>query len=175
MNTVTIAGHLGADPETRVTPGGQKVTTFRVAVNVRKGGKDETIWWKVTFWGDRYDKMIPYFKKGSSFIAIGEISPPYIYNDKEGRPQVSLEMTADIIKFSPFGKPDRAGQDSPQAAGNVGYSQQGHAPQPQGAQPYGNQGGFGEQSFGSPSFGSNTGSGNVPFEAGYIEDEKLPF
>ena len=51
MNQLTIAGHLGADPEVRFTSSGQKVTTLRVAARARKGAKDETIWWKVTVWG----------------------------------------------------------------------------------------------------------------------------
>ena len=70
MNQIIIAGHLGADPEVRFTSSGQKVTTLRVATRVRRGGKDkdETIWWRVTVWGEQFDKMIPYFKKGSPII-----------------------------------------------------------------------------------------------------------
>ncbi|MBS0606901.1 MAG: single-stranded DNA-binding protein, partial [Verrucomicrobia bacterium] len=72
MNQITIAGHLGADPEVRFTSSGQKVTTLRVAARARRGSKDETIWWKVTVWGEQFDKMIPYFKKGSPIIVFGE-------------------------------------------------------------------------------------------------------
>lgn len=112
MIIIEIAGHLGADPEVRFTPGGQKVTTLRVATNTRKSGKDETVWWRVTIWGDRFDKMMPYLKKGSAVIIIGEMGKPEIYTDKEGRPQVSLDLTAEIIRFSPFGKGERSGQDT---------------------------------------------------------------
>ena len=67
MNQVTIAGHLGADPEVRFTSSGQKVTALSVAARARRSGKEEaTIWWKVTIWGEQFDKIIPYFKKGSS-------------------------------------------------------------------------------------------------------------
>lgn len=104
MNFIQIMGHLGADPETRFTPSGQKVTNFRVAVNVRKGGKDETVWYRITVWGDRFDKMISYLKKGSAIIVVGELGKPEIYNDREGRPQISLEVTAEFLRFSPFGK-----------------------------------------------------------------------
>lgn len=108
MNLLQIAGHLGKDPETRFTPSGQKVTTFSVAVNYRKGGKEEsTLWVRVTIWGERFDKLISYLKKGSAVIVVGEMHPPAVYTDKEGRPQVSVEMTADVIRFSPFGKGDR--------------------------------------------------------------------
>jgi len=107
MNHIMIAGHLGADPEVRFTSGGQKVTTLRVACNSRRGGKEETIWWRLTIWGEQFDKMISYFKKGSSIIAWGEMSKPEIYNDRDGKPQISLNMTASQLSFSPFGKSER--------------------------------------------------------------------
>jgi single-strand DNA-binding protein len=114
MNIIQIAGHLGADPVTRFTATGQKVTSFNVAVNVRKSGKDETIWFKVTCWGDKFDKMLAYLKKGSAIIVYGELSKPELWTDKQGQTQISLEITADIIRFSPFGKPDRPGQEGSQ-------------------------------------------------------------
>ena len=125
MIIVEIAGRLGRDAETRFTQSGQKVTTLTVATNVRKAGKDETVWWRVTIWGDRFDKMMPYLKKGSAVIVIGEMNKPEIWTDKEGRPQVSLEITAEIIRFSPFGNPDRPAQESP--SGNYANPQPGGA------------------------------------------------
>ena len=104
MNHLVIAGNLGADPEVRFTSSGQKVTTFRIAVNNRRGGKDETIWWRVTVWGEQFDKLISYLKKGSSVVVMGEMSKPEIYQDREGKPQISLGMTAYNISFSPFGR-----------------------------------------------------------------------
>lgn len=107
MNQITVAGHLGADPEVRFTSSGQKVTTLRVAARVRKGSKgDDTIWWRVTVWGEQFDKMIPYFKKGSPIIVFGELSKPEIFTDRDNRPQVSMNITAQSLLFSPFGRPD---------------------------------------------------------------------
>jgi single-strand DNA-binding protein len=109
MNHTMIAGHLGADPEVRFTSSGQKVTTLRVAARARRSGKDETIWWRVTIWGEQFDKMIPYFKKGSSIIVMGELNKPEIFTDRDGKPQVSMSLTAYNISFSPFGRPDSGG------------------------------------------------------------------
>ena len=107
MNQITIAGHLGADPEVRFTSSGQKVTTIRVAARVRKGSKgDDTIWWRVTIWGEQFDKMIPYLKKGSPIIVFGELSKPEIFTNRDGQPQVSMNITAHNLLFSPFGRPD---------------------------------------------------------------------
>ena len=107
MNHIFIAGHLGSDPEVRFTSSGQKVTTLRVACNARRAGKDETVWWKVSAWGEQFDKMIPFFKKGSSIMVMGELMKPELFNDKEGKPQISLNITASQLMFSPFGKNDQ--------------------------------------------------------------------
>jgi single-strand DNA-binding protein len=118
MNQITIAGHLGADPEVRFTSSGQKVTTLRVAARSRRGGKEETIWWRVTIWGEQFDKMIPYFKKGSPIIVVGELSKPEIFTDREGRPQVSMNITAYNLMFSPFGRPDQPSEGNQEAGSN---------------------------------------------------------
>lgn len=109
MNQTFIAGHLGADPEVRFTSSGQKVTTLRVGAKARK---DETIWWRVTVWGEQFDKMIAYFKKGSSIIVFGELSKPEIFTDRDGKPQVSMNITATNLLFSPFGRSDAQGAQS---------------------------------------------------------------
>ncbi|MBM3198204.1 MAG: single-stranded DNA-binding protein [Chlamydiae bacterium] len=109
VNQAFIAGHLGADPEVRFTSSGQKVTTLRVGARGRKG---ESIWWKASVWGEQFDKMIAYLKKGSPIMVFGEISKPEIYTDKEGKPQTSLQITATNLLFSPFGKPEGSSTSS---------------------------------------------------------------
>jgi single-strand DNA-binding protein len=143
MNFVHIAGHIGKDPETRYTSEGQEVTVFSVAVNVRKGGNDETIWFRVTMWGDRWKKMLPYLTKGKPIMVGGELSrKPEIYTDKNGLQQVSaLEITADYVKFSPFGKPDQPGTEQKQAGSHL-------------SQTYSPQQRTGSDSF-QPQFGKN--------------------
>lgn len=116
MNHTMIAGHLGADPEVRFTSSGQKVTTLRVAARARRGSKDETIWWRVSIWGEQFDKMIPYFKKGSPIVVMGEMNKPEIFTDRDGKPQVSMSLTASSISFSPFGRPDSSGSENKENA-----------------------------------------------------------
>src|SRR5258708_630426 len=116
MNHTTIAGHLGADPEVRFTSSGKKVTTLRVAARARRGAKDETIWWSVTIWGEQFDRMIPHFKKGSPVIVIGELNKPEIFTDREGHPQISMNVTAHNLLFSPFGRPDQPSSGESPAA-----------------------------------------------------------
>ncbi len=107
MNFIHIAGNLGADPEVRFTSSGKKVTTLKVATRSRRGknGEELTIWWRVTVWGEQFDKMVSFLKKGSSIMVYGDVHKPEIFTDREGKPQVSLDITAVHIEFSPFGKP----------------------------------------------------------------------
>lgn len=121
MNKAIIAGHLGADPEVRFTSSGKKVTTMRVAARCRRAGKDETIWWKVTIWEEQFDKMIPYFKKGSPIVVTGEMEKPEIFTDREGKPQVSMSLKAYDISFSPFGRPDGASSDHREPSSESSY------------------------------------------------------
>jgi single-strand DNA-binding protein len=122
MFIVHLAGHLGKDPETRYTPNGQKLTTFTMAVNQRKGKEDVTIWVRVVIWGDHLDRILSYLKKGSGVIVIGKMNPPQSYTDKEGRTQISLEVTAEMVEFSPFGRSDRNADGQGQTASANGSS-----------------------------------------------------
>lgn len=149
MNHITIAGRLGNDPEARFTSSGQKVTTFRVASNSKKSGKDETIWWRITVWGEQFDKMISYLKKGSAVIVHGDLAKPEIYQSRDGSSQVSLNVTASSLSFSPFGKP--AGEED-------GGSSQQQKPFTQ------------SNSFQAP----NQGMGE-PATASTFSDEEIPF
>ena len=112
MIIIHIAGHLGSDPEVRFTPSNQKVTSFRVATNIKRGDKEKTVWWRVSCWGDRFDKRLAYLKKGSAVIVVGEMGIPDIYTDKSGNQQISLEITAEMVSFSPFGNGGRSGGES---------------------------------------------------------------
>lgn len=126
MNFIHIAGNLGADPEVRFTSSGKKVTTLKVASRSRrgKGAEEVTIWWRVTIWGEQFDKMVSFLKKGSAVMVYGDVHKPEIFTDREGKPQVSLEITAVHLEFSPFGsgKPsqnqgaEQSSQGTPQAA-----------------------------------------------------------
>jgi single-strand DNA-binding protein len=107
VNMIHIAGHLGADPEVRFTSTGKKVTTLRVATRTRVKGQDDTIWFRVTVWDNQFEKKMPHFKKGSAIIVVGELHKPEIFNDREGKPQISMEITAVSVDFSPFGKPEQ--------------------------------------------------------------------
>jgi len=100
---IHVMGRLGKDPETRVTASGQKVTSFSVASNTRRQGEDHTVWYRVTVFGERLDKMMSFLKKGSGVHVVGTFDAR-TYQDKEGKTQVSLEVIAEHISFLPSGE-----------------------------------------------------------------------
>jgi single-strand DNA-binding protein len=160
MNYIVIAGHLGADPEVRFTSTGKKVTSLRVAARTRRANADDTIWWRVSIWGEQYDKMMPFFKKGSPIVVTGEIQKPEIFTDRDGKPQISLNITASFIQFSPFGKPDRPAQEGQENAAPSNASSA-----------------FGVQREGSASPYASSGvqSGKAPVMGGETIDDEVPF
>lgn len=144
MNFVWIMGHLGADAEVRYTSDGRKVVTLRVAVNEKRKGKEETIWYRVTIWGERYDKMLPYLTKGSGVVVGGTMHKPEIYTDRNGNQQISLEITAEHLSFNPFGRSDRSQQNQPaQQHGSFGMTA------PQSPAPFG---GYGDAEYGGSDY-----------------------
>lgn len=156
MFIVQIAGRLGRDPEVRFTPSGQKVTSFTVATNHRKGKEDVTVWVRVTVWGERLDKVISYLKKGSGVIVIGKMNPPSSYVDKEGRTQFSLEVTAEMIEFSPFGKEDRQEAGAGASSSQATYAQNEHS---------------NEEAYSTSGAGYSRGQG----QSHQADDDTLPF
>ncbi|MBX9744622.1 MAG: single-stranded DNA-binding protein [Chlamydiales bacterium] len=171
MNKITIAGHLGADPETRFTSTGKKVTTLRVATRTRKGAQDDTIWWRVTLWDDQFDKMLPYLKKGSAIIVYGDVLKPEIFQDKEGKPQISMEIRAVDIQFSPFGKPEgRSGAADHHATGTSSASPFGTSHDSSPANPY--IGGYSPAGAGMDAFAK---SSPIGASQGHSFDDEVPF
>lgn len=108
VNLLQIIGNLGSDPVERHTPSGVRIVSFNVAVNTKKGANDITTWYRITIFGNRFDNMLKYIKKGSFVFIMGELEKPEIFTDKQGESRVNLNIIADIIRFVPGGKKDES-------------------------------------------------------------------
>lgn len=78
LNKVFLIGRLGRDPEVRVTPNGNKVAGFSMAVakevDVREGVKrEETTWVDMEAWGKTAEYIEKYVRKGSSVHVEGRL------------------------------------------------------------------------------------------------------
>jgi len=95
-NKIILIGNLGRDPETRVTEGGKKATSFSLAVNDsytdRSGNKVEKAeWFRVTFWGPRGETAAQYLKKGMQVYVEGRLSTS-TYTDQNGQQKFGLDV-----------------------------------------------------------------------------------
>lgn len=78
LNKVFLIGRLGRDPEVRVTPNGNKVAGFSMAVakevEVKDGTRrEETTWVDMEAWGKTVEYIEKYVKKGSNVHVEGRL------------------------------------------------------------------------------------------------------
>lgn len=100
MNKLIIIGNLTRDPENRTanTSGGQiPVCTFTVAVN-RRGGKDESDFFRVTAWRGLAETCGQYLAKGRKVYVSGPVSVR-TYQASDGSTRASLEVNAEEVEF----------------------------------------------------------------------------
>src|SRR5690606_24071200 len=101
---IMLIGNLGRDPEMRYTPSGVPVASFSLAVSKRWNSQDgqpqeKTLWFRVTTWRRTAETVSQYLTKGSKVLVIGEFEEARTYQDKDGNTQVSLEVTAQTVRF----------------------------------------------------------------------------
>lgn len=78
LNKVLLIGNLGADPEVKTLPSGDKVAAIRLATTEtykNKNGErvEDTEWHRVEFWGGLAGIVEQYVKKGDSLYVEGRI------------------------------------------------------------------------------------------------------
>ncbi len=87
-NLVILRGRLGADPEAKTLPSGDRVANFSLATNhawsTKDGQKQErTEWHSVDAWGQPGDFAANYLKKGDLVQVVGSLR----YSHKERDPK----------------------------------------------------------------------------------------
>lgn len=103
VNKVIIIGNLGADPEVRVTGGGQSVATLNIATNERwidKSGQktERTEWHRVIVWGKQAELCKEYLTKGRPLYVEGRLQTRE-WTDKTGNKRYTTEIVAQRIQF----------------------------------------------------------------------------
>jgi single-strand DNA-binding protein len=114
MLRVSLLGNLGADPESRFTPKGTQIVSFRTAVNQVRYGPDgerqeNTEWFRVRVSG-RQVEFVQRLSKGTRVLVFGRLDIGH-YQSKEGETRTSFDIWADDVQAvspaRPFG-PDAA-------------------------------------------------------------------
>lgn len=109
MNSVSIVGRLGQDPEVKKTNDGKSVATLRVAVSE---GKDKTTWLTVVAWERSADLVSQYCRKGDQIGVNGRISVRE-YTTKEGDKRTATEIVASHVTLIGGGKQASGGGSGP--------------------------------------------------------------
>src|SRR5580658_7873095 len=111
LNRVLLLRNLGADPELRVTPGGQAVLKLRLATNESYVDKNQvrqerTEWHRVTVWGRRAEALGKFLQKGDSLFIEGRLSTSSY--EKNGEKRYSTEVVANNIVLPGLGRGEGA-------------------------------------------------------------------
>lgn len=121
MNSITIIGRLGQDPELKYTAAGKAVCNLSVAVDRRQKG--ETDWFRVTAWEKQAELASEFLQKGRQVAIRGRMQSRQY--EKDGQKLTAWDLVAEEIQF--IGGRDEAPaqqqaprqqQRQPAAAGN---------------------------------------------------------
>lgn len=105
-NKIILIGRLTKDPESKYTPSGTLVSTFRIAsgrVYTDKNGEkqEETLFINVIAWGGRSnlaENVNKFLKKGSLVLVEGRLRVRD-YETSDGTKKLAVEVIANNIKF----------------------------------------------------------------------------
>jgi len=101
LNRVMLLGNLGADPELKMTGGGQAVLKLRLATSEsyldrNKVRQDRTEWHSVVVWGKRAEALGKFLTKGARIFVEGGLRTSS-YEDKDGKKVYRTEIVASNI------------------------------------------------------------------------------
>src|SRR5438067_1690582 len=100
LNRVLLLGNLGADPELKVTQGGQAVLKLRLAttesyLDKSNTRQERTEWHSITVWGRRGEALAKILSKGRSIFVEGSLRTSSY--EKDGEKRYRTEVIANNI------------------------------------------------------------------------------
>lgn len=103
LNSVTIIGHLGQDPEIKYTGSGSAVCNLSVATTEKwkdKSGnrQEHTEWHRVVVWGKQAENCQEYLNKGSLVHVQGALNTEK-WQDKDGNDRYTTKIKAFSVLF----------------------------------------------------------------------------
>ena len=131
LNRVMLLGNLGADPELRMTQGGQAILKLRLAttetyLDRNQARQERTEWHQVTLWGKRGEALSKFLTKGDRLFVEGRISTSSY--EKDGEKRYRTEIVATNIILGGRGKGAGGGDEIGGGGGGGGGYQRREAP-----------------------------------------------
>lgn len=116
LNRVMLLGNLGADPELRMTGGGQAVLNLRLAtaesyLDKNKARQERTEWHTVVVWGKRAEALGKLLRKGDRVFIEGGLRTSS-YEDREGNKRYKTEVVATNVILNGQSKPGAGARSS---------------------------------------------------------------
>lgn len=120
LNKVMLLGNLGADPELRVTAGGQAILKLRIAttetyLDKSNTRQERTEWHSVTLWGKRGEALSKFLTKGERVFVEGSLRTSSY--EKDGEKRYRTEVVASNIILGGRGR----GGEASEGGGGGGY------------------------------------------------------
>ena len=108
LNRVMLLGNLGADPELRMTSGGQAVLKLRLAttenyMDKNRQRQERTEWHNVVIWGKRAEALAKILTKGSRIFVEGGLRTSS-YDDRDGNKRYRTEIVCSNILLQGQGR-----------------------------------------------------------------------
>ena len=128
MNSISIAGVLGKDPELKQV-GQDQVLSFTVADS--QGKEKPTLWWNCQMWGKRATTLQQYMAKGQKVTVSGNVQMRE-YTDKNGDKKTAMDVRVNDVALQGGGeqapKAAPARQPQRQAPAPIGFDDMDDAP-----------------------------------------------
>ena len=99
MNTITVSGNVGRDPELKYSANGTAVVKFSVADTTGKDDNKKTVWHDVVVFKEQAENVAASIKKGSRVIVTGRLDKSD-YTGKDGVKKQRVEIIADDVSIS---------------------------------------------------------------------------
>ena len=113
INTVTVIGHLGQDPDLKYSDDGTPMARFSLACNEtwsNNGQKRErTHWFKCVAFGNAAELVEKYLKKGSKVGIHGSLQ--YVSWDENGATRNNIEIKVREMQF--LTSPEESSDETP--------------------------------------------------------------
>ena len=122
LNQCDFIGNLGADPELKMTQGGQAILKFRIACTVSyldkdNARKERTEWIPCTLWGKRGEALSRILVSGSKVYVQGAFQTSSYEKDGEKRYRTEINVRNVLLLGSKGDASDDRGSRS-RASGN---------------------------------------------------------
>jgi single-strand DNA-binding protein len=99
LNTVTLTGRAGRDPEVKFFESGTAVAQFSLAVDgFAKDGKKPTHWVDIKVWGKSAQFCADYLRKGGKVGVVGRLEQEK-WTSKDGDERSKLVVVADRVEL----------------------------------------------------------------------------